>query len=74
MELAKIVSKAIFWYHTTCIDVTNCLGQLHLISDEEWEKRNAHHMMTLVTERYPNATGGRNWFDDMKAIKKEKKS
>jgi hypothetical protein len=49
MELAFVVAKALAYYHATCVDITNCLGQLHLISDEEWEERNKKHVMAVFT-------------------------
>lgn len=57
MELAKIVAKALIAYHTTCIDVTNCLGQLHLISYEQWEERNKNHFMAMVENPHINRKG-----------------
>ena len=57
MELAKIVAKALIAYHTTCIDITNCLGQLHMISDDTWEERNKNHFMAMICNPQINPHG-----------------
>lgn len=57
MELARIVAKALIRYHATCVDIANCLGQLHLISYEEWNRRNLKHVMALVNNPQINRNG-----------------
>lgn len=57
MELAKIVANALIAYHVTCIDITNCLGQLHMISDEQWEERNKKHFMAMIENPQINRNG-----------------
>ena len=57
MALADIVAKILIHYHANCVDITNCLGQLHLISDEEWEERNKKHVMALIQNPQINKAG-----------------
>ena len=47
-SLSDLVAKILIHYHANCIDITNCLGQLHMISEDEWEKRNKDHFMALI--------------------------
>ena len=56
-SLSDIVAKCLIRYHAACVDITNCLGQLHLISAEEWERRNCDHVMALVNNPQINRNG-----------------
>ena len=55
--LSEILTKVIIRYHAIGVDITNCLGQLHLISDDEWERRNRDHVMALVKNPQINKNG-----------------
>lgn len=56
-SLSKIVSWALIHYHANMVDITNCLGQLHLISMDEWEERNKKHVMALIMNPQINTKG-----------------
>lgn len=56
-SLSDVVAKCLIRYHAACVDITNCLGQLHLISDEEWNRRNRDHFMALVKNPQINRAG-----------------
>ena len=57
MALSEILAKIIVQYHAIGVDITNCLGQLHLISEEEWNERNKNHVMALVRNPQINKAG-----------------
>lgn len=56
-SLSDMLARILIHYHATCVDITNCLGQLHLISDEEWNRRNCDHVMALVRNPQINRNG-----------------
>ena len=56
-SLSDIVAKALIHYHANMIDITNCLGQLKLISKDEWERRNRDHVMALIENPQINKAG-----------------
>lgn len=56
-SLSKVVSWCLIHYHANCVDITNCLGQLKLISEEEWNERNKKHIMALLTNPQINPQG-----------------
>lgn len=55
--LSEILAKIIVHYHAIGVDITNCLGQLHLISDREWERRNWNHIKALIENPQINRNG-----------------
>lgn len=57
MALSEILAKIIVQYHAIGVDITNCLGQLHLISEEEWNERNKNHVMALIKNPQINKAG-----------------
>lgn len=56
-SLSDMLAKFLIHYHANCIDITNCLGQLHLISEEEWDERNKNHVMALIKNPQINRAG-----------------
>lgn len=56
-SLSDILAKIIVHYHANCVDITNCLGQLKLISKEEWERRNWNHIKALIENPQINRAG-----------------
>lgn len=56
-SLSDMLAKIIVRYHAIGVDITNCLGQLHLISDEEWERRNWNHIKALIENPQINKAG-----------------
>lgn len=57
MALSEILAKVIIQYHAIGVDITNCLGQLHLISEDEWNERNKNHVMALIKNPQINKAG-----------------
>lgn len=55
--LSEILAKIIVHYHAIGVDITNCLGQLKLISNEEWERRNWNHIKALIENPQINKNG-----------------
>lgn len=57
MALSEMLAKVIVHYHAIGVDITNCLGQLKLISKEEWERRNWNHVKALIENPQINKAG-----------------
>lgn len=74
ISLEKIVARIMLHYHSACIDVTNCLGMTHIISEEKWEVRNRNHFMQIVTEVWPHlGVGSGDFMKDLKMVKEREK-
>lgn len=75
LNMEKIVARLLVHHHANMVGITNILGMLHLISDEEWERRNCRHTMEVVEKIYPHTGyGSGDWFKDAKAAQGKKPS
>ena len=74
LDMEKIVARLLVHHHANMVGLTNILGMLHLISEEEWERRNCNHTMEVVNKIYPHTGyGSGDWFEDTAKLKKQEK-
>lgn len=52
-DIADVITKVRFMYHSNACSVNNALNQMHIISDEKANERNKNHVTVILADILP---------------------